>query len=160
MWTGLLAGQIIRHCAEIQCHAHRLLAWLNGIVYQVIWATFWHAYVMFLIEFTVNTNAPFRTAKSFQLLEIWTNPMIREAAFRSLGGITHDSCRLNAIRTRQFDCHKPQDHMSDSSVLYWLHILHSKQKTHHDSRRHWPKLCAGECERFSPASNHSCCEGL
>ena len=38
-----------------------------------------------LIEFTVNTNLPFRTAKSFQLLEIWTNPTIREAAFRSLG---------------------------------------------------------------------------
>ena len=38
-----------------------------------------------LIEFTVSTNLPFRTAKSFQLLEIWTNPTIREAAFRSLG---------------------------------------------------------------------------
>ena len=38
-----------------------------------------------LIEFTVNTNLPFSTAKSFQLLEIWTNPTIREAAFRSLG---------------------------------------------------------------------------
>ena len=38
-----------------------------------------------LIEFTVNTNLPFRTAKSFQLLEIWTNPTIREAAFRSPG---------------------------------------------------------------------------
>ena len=71
-----------------------------------------------LIEFTVNTNLPFCTTKSFQLLEIWTNPTIREAAFRSLA------------------------------------------QTHHDSR-HWPRLCTWEFEpRFSPASNHSCCEGL
>ena len=44
-----------------------------------------------LIEFTVNTNLPFRTAKSFQLLEIWTNPTIREAAFRNLAQTHHDS---------------------------------------------------------------------
>ena len=44
-----------------------------------------------LIEFTVNTNLPFCTAKSFQLLEIWTNPTIREAAFRSLAQTHHDS---------------------------------------------------------------------
>ena len=44
-----------------------------------------------LIEFTVNTNLPFGTAKSFQLLEIWTNPTIREAAFRILAQTHHDS---------------------------------------------------------------------
>ena len=32
--------------------------------------------------------------------------------------------------------------MLESSVLYSLHILHSKQQTHHDSW-HWPRLCTG-----------------
>ena len=30
--------------------AHRVVAWPNGIVFQVIWATFWHAYVMFWLN--------------------------------------------------------------------------------------------------------------
>ena len=93
-----------------------------------------------LIEFTVNTNLPFRTAKSFQLLEIWTNPTIREAAFHSPrnNGRLLPSIMPYTIETVWL----PQDHMSESSVLYSLHVLHSKQQTHHDSR-HWPRLCTG-----------------
>ena len=93
-----------------------------------------------MIVFTVNTNLPFRTATSF--LEIWTNPTIHEATFAVWGNNAGLLPSINAIRSRQFDCLKPQDHMSESSVLYSLHILHSKQQTHHDSR-HWSRLSTG-----------------
>ena len=47
MRTGLLAGQIISTAPRFSV---TFIAWLRDrteFVYQVIWATFWHAYVMF-----------------------------------------------------------------------------------------------------------------
>ena len=113
-----------------------------------------------LIEFTVNTNLPFRTAKSFQLLEILKNPTIVKLLFAFKGnnaGFLPSKCH-NGSRQLIAKTSRPQ---SESSVLYSLHILHGKHQTHHDSR-HWPRLCTG---RVSDSHLHCykpqlCCEGL
>ena len=149
-WTSWLEIQNVNrfaswpnypHCAAIQCHAHCMVVWPNGIVYQVIWATFWHTYVMF---WSISLSTRFTVSHSKILSASWDlndsdDPWSRLPQSR---GIAHDSCHLNAIRSRQFERLEPQDCMSESSVLYSLHILHSKQQTHHDSR-HWPRLCTG-----------------
>ena len=80
-----------------------------------------------LIEFTVNTNLPFRTAKSFQLLEIWINDRWSRSRFSHSRGIMQDSCCLNAIRasprSRQLTAIKPQDH--SQKVQFSTHCIYS-----------------------------------
>ena len=130
------------HCAEIQFHAHRVVAWPNGIVYQVIWATFWHAYVMFWLNSLSPRIYRFAQKNPFSFLR---SEQIRRSV-KPLFAVSGNNARLlpsimpYTIETVWLP--KPQDHMSESSVLYSLHVLHSKQQTHHDSR-HWPRLCTG-----------------
>ena len=138
------------HCTEIQCHAHGVVVWPNGIVYQAIWATwFWHSYVMFWLSqlstriYSFAQQNPYSFLRSEQIRRSWSR-------FSHSREIMHDSCRLNAITIETVDWHKTSLPQSESSLLYSLHILHGKQQTHHN-RRHWLRLCTGECERFSPA---------
>ena len=81
------------HCAEIQCHAHCVVAWPNGIVYQAIWATFWHAYVMFWSNslstqiYCFTQQNPFSFLRSEKIQRSWSR-------FSHSRGIMHDSCHL------------------------------------------------------------------
>ena len=83
MRTGLQAGQIIPTAARFNV---TLIAWLRDQTELVTNMSHVFAHVRHVfIEFDVNTNLPFCTAKPFQLLGIWTNLPICEAAFRSRG---------------------------------------------------------------------------
>ena len=144
------------HCAEIQCHAHRVVAWPNGIVYQVIWATFWNMYLMFWWSslstriYCFAQQNPFSFLRSEQFRRSWS-------CFSHSRGTMQDSCRLNAVTIETVDCHKtsrPQSESFSSLLIAYTPWQTAKSSQHSTlteivHREVWAILTC-------VAMNHSC----
>ena len=144
---SLFAGWLnYPHCAEIQCHTHRAVAWPKGIG-NCLPSNMSHVLARIhdvLIEFTVNTNLPFRTAKSFKLLEIWTNPTI----MKSLFAVSGNNTRLLPSKCHKLTIETSRPHVRKFSSLL---VAYTRWQTTHSSRQSTlTEICTGKCQRSSP----------
>ena len=104
-----------------------------------------------LIEFTVNTNLPFRTTKSFQLLKIWTNPKIREAAFRSLTNSSRQSTLTEIVHRECEPRSSPASNHSCSLIKFAITSLEVQEIANNSQtvRTHSPSVSEKPTERRS-----------